>query len=68
MTDASSATVAMLPARKFSDPDQTAKGESRAQVAFRRYGTVWLNSGTQCNITCVRCYIESSPTNDRLAY
>jgi hypothetical protein len=30
--------------------------------------TLWINTGTLCNIECVNCYIESSPTNDRLAY
>ncbi|MCZ6712067.1 MAG: radical SAM protein [Gammaproteobacteria bacterium] len=30
--------------------------------------TLWVNTGTLCNLTCERCYIESSPSNDRLAY
>lgn len=55
-------------ATKFSDPDCTAKGEPRAQVALQRLDTLWINTGTLCNITCRNCYIESSPTNDRLAY
>ena len=55
-------------ALKFVDPDWTAKGEERAQVALTRLETLWFNTGTVCNITCVNCYIESSPTNDRLAY
>ena len=53
---------------KFSDPDWTAKGEPRARVALKRLQTVWINTGTLCNITCRNCYIESSPTNDRLVY
>ncbi len=53
---------------KFRDPDVTAKGETRASVALERLDTLWINTGTLCNITCVNCYIESSPTNDRLAY
>jgi len=53
---------------KFSDPDVTAKGEQRATVPFDRLETLWINTGTLCNITCGNCYIESSPTNDRLAY
>jgi uncharacterized Fe-S cluster-containing radical SAM superfamily protein len=52
---------------KFDDPDWTAKGERRASVALRRLDTLWFNTGTLCNITCGHCYIESSPTNDRLA-
>lgn len=53
---------------KFQDPDVTAKGERRAQVAFAGLRTLWVNTGTLCNITCAHCYIESSPRNDRLAY
>ena len=30
--------------------------------------TLWLNTGTLCNIACDNCYIESSPENDRLEY
>jgi hypothetical protein len=30
--------------------------------------TLWLNTGSLCNITCRNCYIESSPENDRLEY
>ncbi len=57
-----------VPARTYADPDRTAKGEPRATVALRRLETVWINTGTLCNITCRNCYIESSPSNDRLAY
>ena len=46
---------------KFSDPHLTATGETRAVVPFSRYETLWLNTGTLCNITCHNCYIESSP-------
>jgi sulfatase maturation enzyme AslB (radical SAM superfamily) len=53
---------------KFADPDWTATGERRASVALRRLDTLWLNTGTLCNITCRNCYIESSPQNDRLAF
>ncbi len=55
-------------AAKFTDPDVTLKGEERAYVPFSRLETLWINTGSQCNITCRSCYIESSPTNDRLAY
>ncbi len=30
--------------------------------------TLWFNTGTLCNLSCATCYIESSPTNDALAY
>jgi MoaA/NifB/PqqE/SkfB family radical SAM enzyme len=53
---------------KFSDPDVTAKGERRARVALEALRTLWINTGSLCNITCRNCYIESSPENDRLAY
>jgi uncharacterized Fe-S cluster-containing radical SAM superfamily protein len=53
---------------KFSDPDWTARHEPRASVALARLETLWINTGTLCNITCANCYIESSPTNDRLVY
>ncbi len=53
---------------KFSHPDLTAKGEKRASVALTGAKTLWFNTGTLCNITCVNCYIESSPENDRLVY
>lgn len=52
----------------FSDPDITAKGEKRAHVAFDRLSTLWVMTGTLCNIACANCYIESSPENDRLVY
>ena len=54
--------------QKFEHPDWTAGGEPRASVALTRLGTLWINTGTLCNITCRNCYIESSPGNDRLAY
>jgi sulfatase maturation enzyme AslB (radical SAM superfamily) len=57
-----------LPAAKFADPDWTAKGEPRAVVPLAELRTLWINTGTLCNITCSNCYIESSPTNDRLVY
>ena len=54
--------------KKFQDPYTTAKGEERAWVDFKELKTLWFNTGTRCNLTCKNCYIESSPTNDRLAY
>lgn len=53
---------------KFQHPDVTAKGEERALVALTRLHTLWINTGSLCNLTCHGCYIRSSPTNDRLAY
>jgi hypothetical protein len=54
--------------QKFEHPDWTAGRERRATVALERLDTLWINTGTLCNITCQNCYIESSPSNDRLAY
>ena len=53
---------------KFRDPYVTAKGETRAQVPLKALETLWINTGTLCNITCANCYIESSPRNDALSY
>eukprot|EP00903_Cladosiphon_okamuranus_P018565 g17088.t1 len=53
---------------KFLDPKVTAKGETRATVTLTGIRTLWINTGTLCNIACSHCYIESSPTNDALAY
>jgi MoaA/NifB/PqqE/SkfB family radical SAM enzyme len=58
----------MIVSAKFMDPRVTANGEQRAVVTPRQLETVWLNTGTLCNLTCENCYIESSPKNDRLIY
>ncbi len=55
-------------AGKFQNPFVTAKGEERAHVALSNPKTLWVNTGTLCNIECVNCYIDSSPTNDALVY
>ncbi len=53
---------------KFENPLLTAKGEQRASVPLSNPQTLWFNTGTLCNITCLNCYIESSPQNDALVY
>jgi hypothetical protein len=66
-----SALQTVIPAldnAKFRDPHITAKGERRASVDLRRLETLWINTGTLCNLACDNCYIESSPLNDRLSY
>lgn len=55
-------------AQPFTDPDVTLDGKPRARVALTALKTLWFNTGTQCNLTCEHCYIESSPSNDRLAF
>ena len=57
-----------MPMTKFADLSRTAKGEPRATVTLKNLEALWFNTGTLCNITCVNCYIESSPRNDRLVY
>ena len=52
----------------FEDMLVTANGERRASVPLVALRTLWFNTGTLCNVACVGCYIESSPSNDRLAY
>ena len=61
-------TALLAPLKKFADPDVTANGERRARVALAALRTLWINTGSLCNITCRNCYINSSPENDRLAY
>lgn len=63
MKDAASANIG-----KFQDPYTTADGQQRAHVSLTNPETLWFNTGTLCNIECVNCYIESSPTNDALVY
>ncbi len=53
---------------KFQHPDKTADGAARASVPLARLETLWVNTGTLCNVECAHCYIESSPANDRLVY
>lgn len=57
-----------LAPAKFTDPLVTADGSLRAVVSLERLDTLWLNTGTLCNLACASCYIESSPTNDALVY
>ena len=57
-----------LDGAKFRDPSLTARGERRAHVSLQRLDTLWINSGTLCNLACKTCYIESSPVNDALVY
>ena len=57
-----------LNPKKFQDPATTLDGKQRASVAVTQFETLWVNTGTLCNITCAHCYIESSPTNDRFVY
>ncbi len=57
-----------LDPAKFCDHEVTRKGERRAVVTLSGLRTLWINTGTLCNLACTNCYIESTPRNDRLAY
>ena len=54
--------------KKFQNYLATANGEDRAYVDMEVLETLWINTGTLCNIECANCYIESSPKNDSLVY
>lgn len=60
--------ISRLDPEKFKHPHITAKGEKRAFVDLETISTLWINTGSLCNIECANCYIESSPTNDAYAY
>jgi len=59
---------AVIDPAKFKNPMVTAKGETRASVAWDTLKTLWLNTGSLCNIECANCYILSSPTADHFSY
>ena len=60
--------AAAVSRERFSDRLVTAGGERRASVSLETLRTLWFNTGTLCNVACAGCYIESSPSNDRLSY
>ena len=57
-----------LDINKFKNPDLTIDGKLRATVSPTNLETLWINTGTLCNLSCKNCYIESTPTNDRLSF
>ncbi|PHR61561.1 MAG: radical SAM protein [Robiginitomaculum sp.] len=61
-------TKNILSSQKFSDPNITAKGETRAHIDFKGLQTLWFNTGSLCNIECINCYIKSSPSADHFVY
>ena len=68
MAELATNTPRLLDPRKFRDPERTADGQRRASVFLRKLETLWVCTGTLCNLACQNCYIESSPRNDRLVY
>jgi predicted phosphodiesterase len=47
--------------------DQKA-AEPPPSVKLERLETLWINTGTICNLACTKCFMESTPTNDSLVY
>jgi predicted phosphodiesterase len=48
--------------------EQRAIDETPPDVELERLETLWVNTGTQCNLSCTKCFMESTPTNDSLSY
>ena len=61
---------ARLDPAKFQDARTTAKGEPRASVALAGLDTLWINTGTLCNLACANCFIvfDSEERPARLHY
>ncbi|HQT38623.1 MAG TPA: metallophosphoesterase family protein [Acidocella sp.] len=37
-------------------------------VPLQRLATLWVNTGTLCNLSCANCFMDSTPSNDSLEY
>ena len=61
-------SMQLLNPAKFQDAAHTIDGTRRAYVSLQKVETLWINTGTLCNLACKTCYIESSPKNDALVY
>ena len=68
LLDQCKSVVAAKRYKKFENRYVTATGDERASVRLSNPSTIWFNTGTLCNITCENCYIESSPTNNKLVF
>jgi hypothetical protein len=38
------------------------------RLGLKKFEILWVNTGTLCNISCTGCFMESTPSNDSLAY
>ena len=61
------------PLKHRIDPEKFLTRRSRLRRTPRQGGacrleTLWINTGSLCNLTCGNCFMESSPKNDRLVY
>ncbi|HMN71575.1 MAG TPA: radical SAM protein [Rhodoblastus sp.] len=45
-----------------------ASGGPPARVELAALETLWINTGSRCNLACAACFMESTPRNDALAY
>ncbi len=39
-----------------------------ARIPLAALETLWINTGSPCNLSCAACFMESTPRNDALAY
>lgn len=53
---------------KKGDVTHDNKGVARGKVPFLGFKELWFHTGTQCNLECIGCFEESSPTNKRLLF
>jgi hypothetical protein len=42
--------------------------EASPVVSLERIETLWVNTGTLCNLSCTKCFMDSTPVNDSLSY
>ena len=42
--------------------------DAPARVELAALETLWINTGSLCNLACAACFMESTPRNDSLAY
>lgn len=46
----------------------TGDDDAPARVELAALETLWINTGSLCNLSCAACFMESTPRNDALAY
>ncbi len=54
------------PSAVAADADEEAGPPARVPLAA--LDTLWVNTGSLCNLACAACFMESTPRNDALAY
>jgi predicted phosphodiesterase len=48
--------------------EQRDTAEPAPLLPLDRLATLWVNTGTLCNLACTNCFMESTPLNDSLSY